>query len=61
MAYAGTDLAGAQAAVAAMVVGLAHDFHGAGVGVDVAGDPPREPGAWTAQVTVAATLPNDRS
>ncbi|MGW1210271.1 hypothetical protein ACWD5F_11590 [Streptomyces sp. NPDC002499] len=46
----------ARAAAAAMVVGLAHDFHD--VRVDVTWDPPREPGSWTAQVTVAATPPN---
>ncbi|WP_369166431.1 hypothetical protein AB5J49_00375 [Streptomyces sp. R28] len=46
----------ARAAAAAMVVGLAHDFHE--VRVDVTWDPPREPGSWTAQVTVAATPPN---
>jgi hypothetical protein len=46
----------ARAAAAAMVVGLAHDFHE--VPVDVTWDPPREPGSWTAQVTVAATPPN---
>ncbi|MPY37829.1 hypothetical protein FNH09_43460 [Streptomyces adustus] len=46
----------ARAAAAAMVVGLAHDFHE--VRVDVTWDPPREPGSWTAQVTVASTPPN---
>jgi hypothetical protein len=46
----------ARAAAAAMVVGLAHDFHEADI--DVTWDPPREPGAWTAQVTVAETPPN---
>ncbi|MDX3230450.1 hypothetical protein [Streptomyces sp. ME19-01-6] len=51
-----TDPAEARAAVAAMVVGLAHEFHEADV--DVTWDPPREPGSWTAQVTVAATPPN---
>ncbi|MEU3796009.1 hypothetical protein [Streptomyces fructofermentans] len=45
-----------RAAAAAMVVGLAHDFHE--LRVDVTWDPPREPGSWTAQVTVAATSPN---
>ncbi|MCX5425880.1 hypothetical protein [Streptomyces sp. NBC_00078] len=53
---ANTDPAEARAAGAAMVVGLAHDFHEADV--DVTWDPPREPGSWTAQVTVAATPPN---
>ena len=53
---ANTDPAAAQAAVAAMVVGLAHDFHEADV--DVTWDPPREPGSWTAQVTVATTPPS---
>ncbi|MFE2537513.1 hypothetical protein [Streptomyces sp. NPDC059371] len=48
----------ARAAAAAMVVGLAHDFHE--VPVDVTWDPPREPGSWTAQVTVAAPAPNTR-
>ncbi|MGW7096337.1 hypothetical protein [Streptomyces sp. NPDC054874] len=46
----------ARAAAAAMVVGLAQDFHEARV--DVTWDPPREPGSWTAQVTVAASPPN---
>ncbi|MFB7745330.1 hypothetical protein [Streptomyces sp. NPDC056132] len=46
----------AQAAVAAMVVGLAHDFHEEHV--EVTWDPPQEPGSWTAQVTVASTSPN---
>ncbi len=46
----------ARAAAAAMVVGLAHDFHEAHV--DVTWDPPRDPGSWTAQVTVAASPPN---
>ncbi|MFJ9113889.1 hypothetical protein [Streptomyces sp. NPDC102283] len=46
----------AQAAAATMVMGLAHDVHG--VHVDVTWDPPREPGAWTAQVTLASTSPN---
>ncbi|MFG3551843.1 hypothetical protein [Streptomyces sp. NPDC047725] len=46
----------AQAAAAAMVVGLAHDFHK--TRVDVTWDPAREPGSWTAQVTVAASPPN---
>ncbi|MGW1293615.1 hypothetical protein [Streptomyces sp. NPDC002533] len=56
---ADTDPAEARAAVTAMVVGLAHDFHEADV--DVVWDPPREPGSWTAQVTVAAAPPNVRS
>ncbi|MER5375892.1 hypothetical protein [Streptomyces sp. NPDC002553] len=47
--------AGARAAAAAMVVQLAHDFHE--IRVDVAWDPPRSPGAWTAQVTVASPPP----
>ncbi|WP_128092300.1 hypothetical protein [Streptomyces resistomycificus] len=38
------------------VVGLAHDFHDADL--DVTWDPPREPGSWTAQVTVATTPPS---
>ncbi|MFF3420773.1 hypothetical protein ACFYW9_39895 [Streptomyces sp. NPDC002698] len=46
----------ARAAAAAMVAGLAHDFHE--VHVDVTWDPPREPGSWTAQVTLAAPPPN---
>lgn len=50
---ANADPAEAQAAVAAMVVGLAHDFHEADV--DVTWDPPLEPGSWTAQVTVTTT------
>lgn len=50
---ANTDPVKAQTAVAAMVVGLAHDFHEADV--DVTWDPPREPRSWTAQVTVATT------
>jgi hypothetical protein len=48
---ANTDPTETQAAAAAMVVGLAHDFHEADV--DVAWDPPREPGSWTAQATDA--------
>ncbi|WP_333738816.1 hypothetical protein [Streptomyces sp. IBSBF 2806] len=51
-----TEPAEARAAVAAMVVGLAHEFHEADV--DVTWDPPREPYSWTAQVTVATTPPN---
>ncbi|MFG2949879.1 hypothetical protein [Streptomyces adustus] len=50
------DPAEARAAAAAMVAGLAHDFHD--VRVDVSWDPPREPGSWTAQVTLASTPPN---
>ncbi len=50
------DPATARAAAAAMVAGLARDFHG--VRVEVAWDPPREPGSWTAQVTVAEPPPN---
>ena len=46
----------ARAAAAAMMVGLAQDFHEARV--NVTWDPPREPGPWTAQVTVAASPPN---
>ncbi|PRH79246.1 hypothetical protein C6N75_10535 [Streptomyces solincola] len=46
----------ARAAAAAMVVGLTHDIHDERV--DVTWDPPREPGPWTAQVTVAATSPS---
>ncbi|MFF2216772.1 hypothetical protein [Streptomyces antibioticus] len=45
----------ARAAAAAMVVGLARDVRG--VRVDVTWDPPREPGCWTGQVTVAAPPP----
>ncbi|WP_142270130.1 hypothetical protein [Streptomyces sp. SLBN-115] len=52
---ANTDPAEAQAAVAAIVGVLAHDFNEADV--DVTWDPPREPGSWTAQVTVATTPP----
>jgi hypothetical protein len=40
---ANIDPAEARAAVAAMVVGLAHGFHEADV--DVTWDPPREPGS----------------
>ncbi|MCX5171264.1 hypothetical protein [Streptomyces antibioticus] len=50
------DPATARAATAAMVAGLARDVHGARV--DVTWDPPREPGSWTAQVTVAEPPPN---
>ncbi|MFD6423403.1 hypothetical protein [Streptomyces sp. NPDC060198] len=50
------DPAEARAASAALVVGLAHDFHEARVGVTW--DPPREPGTWTARVTVVASWPN---
>ncbi|MER6188281.1 hypothetical protein [Streptomyces sp. NPDC001652] len=46
----------ARAAAAAMVAGLSHDFHEERV--DVTWDPPRDPGSWTAQVTVAAAPPN---
>ncbi|NNN32178.1 hypothetical protein HLK59_17780 [Streptomyces sp. S3(2020)] len=46
----------ARAAAAAMVAGLAHDFHD--VRIDVTWDLPREAGSWTAQVTVAAASPN---
>ncbi|MFE3186002.1 hypothetical protein ACFXKR_34780 [Streptomyces violascens] len=46
----------ARAAVAAMVVALAHDYHE--VRIDVTWDPPLEPGSWTAQVTIASTSPN---
>ncbi|MEV7325435.1 hypothetical protein [Streptomyces sp. NPDC093970] len=46
----------AMAAAAAMVMGLAHDFHDERV--DVTWDPPREPGSRTARVTVSATPPN---
>ncbi|MFD3842604.1 hypothetical protein ACFWWC_41130 [Streptomyces sp. NPDC058642] len=46
----------ARAAAAAMVAGLAHDFHEERVVVNW--DPPRDPGSWTAQVTVAAPPPN---
>ncbi|MES5824689.1 hypothetical protein [Streptomyces sp. RG80] len=53
---ANADPAEAQAAVASMVVGLAHDFHE--VDVDVTWDPPLDPGSWTAQVTVAASPRN---
>ncbi|MEW2574908.1 hypothetical protein [Streptomyces syringium] len=48
----------ARAAATAMVVGLVHDFHE--LRVDVTWDPPGQPGSWTAQVTVASTLPNAR-
>lgn len=50
------DPAEARAAVAALVVGLARDVHQAAV--EVTWDPPREAGAWTARVTIAATTPN---
>ncbi|WP_431040451.1 hypothetical protein ACQUSR_34040 [Streptomyces sp. P1-3] len=50
------DPAEARTAVAAMVAGLARDFHGADV--EVTWNPPREPWAWTAQVTLVATAPN---
>ncbi|MBE4733330.1 hypothetical protein [Streptomyces caniscabiei] len=50
------DPAEARAAAAAMVVGLAHDFHE--VRVNVTWDPPQELGSWTAQVTVAASPPD---
>lgn len=39
----------AQAAAAAMVVGLARDFHEACV--EVTWDPPQEPWSWTGRVT----------
>ncbi|MFJ3164330.1 hypothetical protein [Streptomyces kanasensis] len=50
------DPAEARAAVAAMVVRLARDFHGADV--EAVWDPPQGPGFWTAQVTVVATPPH---
>ncbi|MFJ9718931.1 hypothetical protein ACIRPQ_23820 [Streptomyces sp. NPDC101213] len=50
------DPAQARAAAAAMVVGLAHDFHEKRVAVTW--DPPQEPESWTAQVTVALASPN---
>ncbi|WP_167161553.1 hypothetical protein [Streptomyces sp. MBT27] len=50
------DPAEAQAAAAAMVVGLAHDFHKARV--DVIWDPPQDPGSWTAQITMATSPAN---
>ncbi|MGW6486220.1 hypothetical protein [Streptomyces sp. NPDC055056] len=53
---ANTDPAQAQATVAAMVAGLADDFHGADV--EVTWEPPGEPGSWTARVAVARTPPN---
>ncbi|WP_299534754.1 hypothetical protein [uncultured Streptomyces sp.] len=55
---ANADPTEAQAAAAAMVAGLARDFHEARV--DVIWDPPREPGNWTAQVTRAASPPNQQ-
>ncbi|MEU3427770.1 hypothetical protein [Streptomyces gardneri] len=42
----------ARSATAAMVVGLARDFHGAEV--EVAWKPPREPWSWSADVTVTS-------
>ncbi|WP_330309705.1 MULTISPECIES: hypothetical protein [unclassified Streptomyces] len=42
----------ARAAAAAMVTGLARDFHG--TDVEVNWDLPQEPRSWTAQVTLAA-------
>lgn len=42
----------ARAAAAAMVTGLAHDFHDADV--EVHWDPPPEPWSWTAQVTLTS-------
>ncbi|MFJ2235054.1 hypothetical protein [Streptomyces sp. NPDC087859] len=48
--------AAARAAAEAMVAGLAHDFHQERV--TVTWDPPREPGSWTAQVTLASPPPN---
>lgn len=53
---ANTDPAEARAAVAALAVRLAHDFHEADV--NVTWDPPREPDSWTAQATAATTAPN---
>jgi len=46
------DPAEARTAAAAMIVGLAHDFHDADV--EVTWDPPREPLSWTGQVTPVA-------
>jgi hypothetical protein len=53
---ASANPAEAQAAAAAVVVGLAQHFHE--TRVDVTWDLPREPGAWTAQITVATAPPN---
>ncbi|MFJ2407469.1 hypothetical protein ACIOUE_39980 [Streptomyces xanthochromogenes] len=50
------DPAEARAAAAAMVIGLAQDFHR--TRVDVTWDPPGKPGYWNAQVTVADPPPN---
>ncbi|MFD6414841.1 hypothetical protein [Streptomyces sp. NPDC060194] len=46
----------ARAAAAAMVIGLAHDFHE--TRVEVTWNSPQEPGAWTALVIAAAPQPN---
>ncbi|MEU9099504.1 hypothetical protein [Streptomyces sp. NPDC048361] len=46
----------ARAAAAAMLMELARDVNAQHV--DVMWDPPREPGSWAAQVTVAATPPS---
>ncbi|MGW3390499.1 hypothetical protein [Streptomyces cinereoruber] len=53
---ADADQAEARACAAAMVIGLAHDFHEERV--EVSWDPPREPGVWTAQVTVVSASPD---
>ncbi|MFF9981001.1 hypothetical protein [Streptomyces erythrochromogenes] len=50
-----TDPHGARTAAAAMVGGLARDFHA--TDVEVAWGPPREPWSWTARVTPAAPAP----
>jgi hypothetical protein len=48
---AGTDSDNARAAAVRLVKELAHDFHG--TDVEVSWDPAREPGLWTAQVTLS--------
>ncbi|WP_129593415.1 hypothetical protein [Streptomyces sp. C] len=53
----GTDPHDARAASARMVTELGRDFHGADV--EVSWEPPQEPGAWTAQVTLAAVSEAD--
>ncbi|MET9059980.1 hypothetical protein ABZX99_19410 [Streptomyces antibioticus] len=48
----------ARATATTMAAGLARDVHG--VRVDVTWGPPREPGTWTAQVTVSMPPPGSR-
>lgn len=50
------DASEARAAAAALVAALAHDFHH--TDVEVTWDPCRQPGSWTARVSVTAASPD---